>query len=142
MYLQPVQPQNVTVFQFRESRFTPEENMRPKCLVRSAGFIPQSHNCMLFVFSGQLKIYREICTFINFSSHKCTIVTSATNYLRTVTCLETITVTELVKKQLIINVHRNLTLSPILSQTNQWVCFSFLLKKTLSAFLHIVLVLC
>jgi len=85
MYLQPVQPQNVTVFQFRESRFTPEENMRPKCLVRSAGFIPQSHNCMLFVFSGHLKMYREIYTFISFSSHKRTIVTSATNYLRTVT---------------------------------------------------------
>jgi len=27
------------------------------------------------------------------------------------------------------NIHRNVTLSPILSQTNQWVWFGFLLKK-------------
>jgi hypothetical protein len=42
----------------------PEENMHPKCLVRSAGFIPQSQNCMLFVFAGQLKIYRKIALLL------------------------------------------------------------------------------
>jgi len=55
------------MFQFRESCFTAEENVHPKLLARSTGFIPQSHNCMLIVFFGNLKIKRKICTSINFS---------------------------------------------------------------------------
>ena len=54
MYLQPVQPKNVTAFQFWESFFKAEENLHLKLFVRCTGFIPHSHNCMLIVFSGHL----------------------------------------------------------------------------------------
>ena len=34
------------------------------------------------------------------------------------------------------NIHKNVTLSAILSQTNHWVWFGFLLKNTVSHFTH------